>query len=50
MSQARCEEVMRRYLTEVVAAGRVEVLGEIAAEHMIDHTSVSPIPPSPSSG
>lgn len=41
MSQARCEEVMRRYLTEVVAAGRLEVLEEIAAEHMIDHTAVA---------
>ncbi len=41
MSQARCEEVMRRYLTEVVAAGRLEVLAEIAAEDMIDHTAVA---------
>jgi len=41
MSQARCEEVMRRYLTEVVAVGRFEVLEEIAAENMIDHTAVA---------
>lgn len=41
MSQARCEDVMRRYLTEVVADGRFEVLEEIASESMVDHTAVA---------
>lgn len=41
MSQARCEEVMRRYLMEVVAEGRFEVLEEIADEKMIDQTALA---------
>ena len=41
MSQEEAKEVMRRYLTEVVAAGRLDVLDEIAAETLIDHTAVA---------
>lgn len=41
MSQETAKQVMRRYLTEVVAAGRLEVLEEIAAENVIDHTAVA---------
>lgn len=41
MSRERCAEVMRRYLTEVVAQGKLDVLEEIAAEDVIDHTAVA---------
>jgi steroid delta-isomerase-like uncharacterized protein len=41
MSQATCEEVMRRYLMEVVTAGRLEVLDEIADEQMVDHAALA---------
>jgi predicted ester cyclase len=37
----RCAEVMRRYLTEVVAGGDLSVLEEIAAPDMVDHTAVA---------
>jgi len=37
----RCAEVMRRYLTEVVAGGDLSVLDEIAAPDMVDHTAVA---------
>ena len=37
MSRERCEEIMRRYLTEVVMEGKLEVIKEIAAEDMVDH-------------
>jgi predicted ester cyclase len=37
----RCAEVMRRYLTEVVAGGDLSVLDEIAASDMVDHTAVA---------
>lgn len=38
MSQARAEQVMRTYLTEVVAKQRFELIPEFAAEDMVDHT------------
>lgn len=41
MSQDVAREVMRRYLMEVVAGGRLELLDEIAAEGLIDHTAVA---------
>lgn len=41
MSGDRCAEVMRRYLTEVVADGKLDVLDEIAADDMVDHTAVA---------
>jgi predicted ester cyclase len=34
-------EVMRVYLEDVVARGRIELLDEIAAEDMVDHTAVA---------
>jgi predicted ester cyclase len=40
MSQERCEKVMRLYLTEVVQNGKIELLEDIAAEDMVDHTAV----------
>ncbi|MDE0179588.1 MAG: hypothetical protein OXP36_13470 [Gammaproteobacteria bacterium] len=36
MSEQRSEEVMRRYLTEVVAQGKLELIDELAAEDMVD--------------
>ncbi len=42
MSRERSEEVMRRYLTEVVAQGRYELIEELAAEDMVDHTQTTP--------
>lgn len=42
MSQERSAEVMRRYLTEVVAQGKLEVIPEIAAEDMVDHSQSTP--------
>ena len=42
MTQERCEEIMRRYLTEVVAQGKLELLPELAAEDMEDHTNDTP--------
>lgn len=41
MTAERCAEVMRRYLTEVVAGGDLSVLDEIAAADMVDHTAVA---------
>ena len=38
MSRARCEEVMRRYLAEVLGERKLEVIREIAAEDMVDHS------------
>jgi predicted ester cyclase len=38
MSRERCEEVMRRYLTEVLMERKLEVIKEIAAEDMWDHS------------
>ena len=34
-------DVMHLYLEEVVAKGRIELLDEIAAEDMVDHTAVA---------
>ncbi len=42
MSRDRCEEVMRRYLTEVLIERKLEVIKEIAAEDMWDHTQPKP--------
>lgn len=42
MSRQRSEEVMRRYLTEVVMEGKLAVISEIAAENMWDHTQPEP--------
>ena len=42
MSRERCEEVMRRYLGEVLIEGKLEVIKEIAAEDMWDHTQPTP--------
>ena len=33
---------MRRYLTEVVALGKLELIDELAAEDMVDHTQTTP--------
>ena len=41
MTAERNAEVMRRYLTEVVAGGDLSVLSEIAAPDMVDHTAVA---------
>lgn len=41
MTAERCAEVMRRYLTEVVANGDLSVLDDIAAPEMVDHTAVA---------
>ena len=38
MSQARAEQIMRIYLTEVVAKQRFELIPEFTAEDMVDHT------------
>ena len=38
MTRQRCEEVMRCYLTEVVAQGKLELIDGFAAEDMVDHT------------
>ncbi len=42
MSRERCEEVMRRYLSEVLGARRLTVISEIASEDMFDHTQPKP--------
>tara|TARA_Y100000310_G_scaffold345457_1_gene465205 strand:- start:4015 stop:4440 length:426 start_codon:yes stop_codon:yes gene_type:complete len=42
MSRERSEEVMRRYLTEVLMERKLEVIDEIAAEDMWDHTQPGP--------
>ena len=42
MSRARSEEIMRRYLTEVLMQGKLDVIKEIAAEDMWDHTQPEP--------
>lgn len=41
MSMQSCAEVMRRYLTEVVALGKIDLLDELAAEDMTDHTAIA---------
>jgi steroid delta-isomerase-like uncharacterized protein len=41
MAAERNADVMRRYLMEVVEAGQLSVLMEIAAEDMVDHTAVA---------
>lgn len=38
MTRQRCEEVMRCYLTEVVAQGKLELIEGFAAEDLVDHT------------
>ena len=38
MTRQRCEEVMRCYLTEVVAQGKLELIDGFAAKDMVDHT------------
>ena len=42
MSRERSEEIMRRYLTEVLMEKKLEVIKEIAAEDMWDHTQPKP--------
>ena len=42
MSRERSEEVIRRYLTEVLQERKLEVIKEIAAEDMWDHTQPGP--------
>lgn len=42
MSRERSAEVMRRYLTEVLIGRKLEVIKEIAAEDMWDHTQPEP--------
>ncbi|MDE0193251.1 MAG: ester cyclase [Gammaproteobacteria bacterium] len=42
MSRQRAEEVMRRYLMEVVAQGKLELIDELAAKDMVDHTQSIP--------
>ena len=42
MSRERSEEVMRRYLTEVLMRRKLEVIKEIAAEDMWDHSQPKP--------
>ena len=42
MSRERCEEVMRRYLAEVLGERKLEVISEIAAEDMVDHSQPEP--------
>ena len=42
MSRERCEEVMRRYLTEVLGERKLAVISEIADEGMWDHTQPKP--------
>jgi steroid delta-isomerase-like uncharacterized protein len=37
-AQARSEEVMRTYLAEVVGKRRYELIPQLAAEDMVDHT------------
>ncbi len=41
MGQESCEAIMRCYLTEVVAQGRLDRLADIAAEDMVDHTAIA---------
>ncbi|MFO7965160.1 MAG: ester cyclase [Desulfobacterales bacterium] len=41
MSKERCEEVMRLYLIDVGEKGNLDVLKDIAAEDMVDHTAVA---------
>jgi steroid delta-isomerase-like uncharacterized protein len=41
MNKERSEAVMRHYITEVVALGKLELLDDIAAEDMVDHTAVA---------
>ena len=42
MSRERCEEVMRRYLAEVLGERKLEVISQIAAEDMVDHSQPKP--------
>lgn len=44
MSKARAEEVMRLYLTEVLAQRKFELIPEFVAEDMVDHTQEIPGP------
>lgn len=41
MTAEQNADVMRRYLTEVAGAGNIELLEEIAAPDMVDHTAVA---------
>lgn len=41
MKESNPADVMRRYLLEVVGEGKLEVLEEIAAIDMVDHTAVA---------
>ncbi len=47
MSRERCEEVMRRYLAEVLGERKLEVISQIAAEDMVDHSQPKPDPSQP---
>jgi predicted ester cyclase len=38
MSKERAEEVMRRYLTEVLSERKFELIPEFVADDMVDHT------------
>ena len=42
MSRAHCETVIRRYLAEVLGERKFEVISEIAAEDMVDHSQRIP--------
>ncbi len=42
MSRERCEEIMRRYLNEVLIQRKLGVIKEIAAEDMWDHSQPKP--------
>ena len=42
MSRERCEEVMRRYLAEVLGERKLEVISQIAAGDMVDHSQPKP--------
>ena len=50
MSRERCEEVMRRYLAEVLGERKLEVISQIAAEDMVDHSQPKPDPSQPEPG
>ena len=42
MSRERSEDIMRRYLTEVLGERKLDVIREIAAEDMWDHSQPEP--------
>ena len=42
MSRERSQEIMRRYLNEVLIQRKLDVIKEIAAEDMWDHTQPKP--------